>query len=103
MSSGLTFYLKNDNIVEITGLRFHNGDYVNGAMVEFTIYDSEDNVVFGRQMEYVQDSNGHYRTVIPYDIELNKKRYHATMDAFSNARRAHWEGTLIVRERSFRD
>ena len=103
MADTLEFYLNNDNIVHIRGLRFYDGEYINGGLVNFRVFDTEDNVIFDRQMEYKADSYGEYKVVIPHDTQFDAKRHKAELEAQSQTRRGFWEGVLVVQKRGFSD
>jgi len=64
----MKLYVGNDNDVYIRGLRNASDDsYVNDAVLTFTVYDQNGNVLAGAQdiaMSYEAASNGNYRGTI---------------------------------------
>lgn len=75
MSSALTYYQNNDNlVVNPTPMRLaSSGAYINDATVTMTLKDSAGASVSGAtglSLTYVTDSNGLYQGTLPYTLSL---------------------------------
>lgn len=75
MSSTLTIYRNNDNLVQnpTPMTRSSDGAYVNDATVTMTLKDSAGAAVSGASglsLTYVTDSNGRYQGTLPYTLSL---------------------------------
>lgn len=75
MSTTLTYYQSNDNlVVNPTPMRLSStGAYINDATVVMTLKDSTGAAVSGAtglSLTYVTDSNGLYQGTLPYTLSL---------------------------------
>ena len=104
--SEVLFY-ENDNVLRITNA--HNSltdEYINDATVYVTLRDLNDNEVAGetwpKQLAYVTDSNGEYRTILPYDLTLSvNTNYYAdiTFDGGEDLRGAWRRYVRVIRRK----
>lgn len=100
-----TVYVKNDNLLRLTGLKKLNGiDYENAATVTVTVRNrngvSPEGENFPIAMTYVPESNGDYTCVLYNQInwELNEP-YIAEISAVAGGITSLWEMRLVARRR----
>jgi hypothetical protein len=104
MSHSMSVYVDNTNLIEVDGLADVDGNYINGADVEFTVQDESGAAVTGQswptQMPYVAGSNGKYRGVLSEALALvDGVTYYAIIDAVDTGNVGHWEYAFVARTR----
>lgn len=87
-----TLFLNNDHIVELKGLQDANGDFVGGATVLATLYQSDGvTEVLGVSWPLVlnyQGARGTYRGELPASVAVEDKgRYKLKLEATSIGKR----------------
>lgn len=95
----ITLFSNNDNIVDLEGLRFEDGNFINEADVNLKISDYEGAVKLDKLMEYISNSNGNYRVVVPHTLDVENKSYYGEITVDINGRRGYWEGTVSFKSR----
>lgn len=94
-----TLYLNNDHIIELDGLQDVNGDFVAGATVKATLYESDGvtevgGVTWPLTLSY-QGTRGNYAAELPASVAVvDKGRYKLNLSATSIGKR--FEVTRIV-------
>lgn len=107
MSTINTLYVDNDNLLEVRNLRDElTGNYITDADVAVTLFDEGGTEVSGdtfpKPLDYVADSKGVYRVVLPYTLDLVVDgRYTAevVVDAGSG-RQGMWPLEMVARART---
>ena len=106
MSSQITIYRNNDNLVEnpTPMTRASTGAYVNDASVTMTLKDANGDAVSGASslsLTYVTDSNGRYQGTIPYTVSLTAGAvYTLEITGTSGSTRAFWTLSVSVVNRT---
>lgn len=107
MSNIHILYDNNDNILEVDGLKNDlTGVFLNTATVTVTLKDATGAEVAGdiwpKAMEYLDASNGIYRTTLPYSLVMTAgSRYSAVIAADGGAGlHAEWTVECVCRARN---
>lgn len=106
MSSQITLYVSNDNLVQnpTPMRRSSTGAYVNDASVTMTLKDSAGAAVTGATsltLSYVTDSNGLYAGTVPFSVSLTAGAvYTLEITGTSGSVRAFWKLSVSVVDRS---
>ena len=83
-----SLFVKNDNDVFLKGMRNpEDNSYVNDAVLTFTVYDDDCNVMSGADgvsMSYVAASNGVYRGVLESSVDLIPGKFYNVVIVSSN-------------------
>lgn len=100
-------YISNDNLITLSGLKdaSEGGDYINNAIVEVTLLDSDGNEVAGQSwpatMSYVSGSDGIYEGILEDGLSLSvddELTARVTVDAGSDSL-AQWDVPAVARTR----
>ena len=106
MSIEAVLLIANSNTLELNGLRNAvAGGFLNTATVAATLQNSNGEDVPGQTwpatLNYVADSNGCYRLLLPASLSLeNNQRYKLTLAAQGDGLTAKWTNFIKATQRS---